>query len=170
MISLSSSFKTFLVSSCRDNRFESVTISFDAPMRGFINGCRNVVGLDGCHLKGKYGGCLLSATALDGQNGLVPLGIMVCRNECAENWFLFLNNLKHRLVDYPVEPINFISDRQKGLRDAVQKLFPTSPHRFCFRLQTNLQPDHFIVTKYIKYVLYSWQAHVCKLQNALQGI
>ncbi|XP_026433847.1 uncharacterized protein LOC113331348 [Papaver somniferum] len=42
---------------------------------------RNVVGLDGCHLKGKYGGCLLSATALDGQNGLVPLGIMVCRNE-----------------------------------------------------------------------------------------
>ncbi|XP_026378442.1 uncharacterized protein LOC113272862 [Papaver somniferum] len=117
----------------RDNRFESVTISFDAPMRGFINGCRNVVGLDGCHLKGKYGGCLLSATALDGQNGLVPLGIMVCRNECAENWFLFLNNLKHRLADHPVEPINFISDRQKGLRDAVQKLFPTSPHRFCFR-------------------------------------
>ncbi|XP_026415861.1 uncharacterized protein LOC113311233 [Papaver somniferum] len=94
---------------------------------------RNVVGLDGCHLKGNYGGCLLSATALDGHNGLVPLGIMVCRNECAENWFLFLNNLKPRLADHPVEPINFISDREKGLRDAVQKLFPSSPHRFCFR-------------------------------------
>ncbi|XP_026408429.1 uncharacterized protein LOC113303600 isoform X2 [Papaver somniferum] len=38
-----------------DNCFDSVTISFDAPMRGFINGCRPIVGLDGCHLKGKYG-------------------------------------------------------------------------------------------------------------------
>ncbi|KAL8155912.1 hypothetical protein AgCh_001098 [Apium graveolens] len=64
-----------------DKTFESVTISFDAPMKAFINGFRNVVGLDGCHLKGKYGGCLLSPTALDGQNGLVPLGIMICKNE-----------------------------------------------------------------------------------------
>ncbi|XP_074352370.1 uncharacterized protein LOC141691538 [Apium graveolens] len=62
-----------------DKTFESVTISFDAPMKAFINGCRNVVGLDGCHLKGKYGGCLLSA--LDGQNSLVSLGIMICNND-----------------------------------------------------------------------------------------
>ncbi|XP_074341907.1 uncharacterized protein LOC141679303 [Apium graveolens] len=84
-----------------------VTISFDAPMKAFINGCRNVVGLDGCYLKGKYGECLLSTSALDGQNGLP------------------------RLDEHPVEAINFISDRQKGLREAVHKLFPTSPHRFC---------------------------------------
>ncbi|KAK1385848.1 SWIM-type domain-containing protein [Heracleum sosnowskyi] len=112
-------------------------------MRAFINGCRNVVGLDGCHLKGKYGGCLLSATALDGQNGLVPLGIMICKNECAENWFLFLKHLKPRLDEHPVQGINFISDRQKGLREAVHKLFPTSPHRFCFRHMYKNFKSHF---------------------------
>ncbi|KAK1403298.1 MULE domain-containing protein [Heracleum sosnowskyi] len=112
-------------------------------MRAFINGCRNVVGLDGCHLKGKYGGCLLSATALDGQNGLVPLGIIICKNECAENWFLFLKHLKPRLDEHPVQGINFISDRQKGLREAVHKLFPTSPHRFCFRHMYKNFKSHF---------------------------
>ncbi|KAK1355514.1 MULE domain-containing protein [Heracleum sosnowskyi] len=126
-----------------DKTFESVTISFDAPVRAFINGCRNVDGLDGCHLKGKYGGFLLSATALDGQNGLVPLGIMVCKNECAENWFLFLKHLKPRLDEHPVQEINFISDRQKGLRDAVHTLFPTSPHRFCFRHMYQNFKSHF---------------------------
>ncbi|KAK1387996.1 MULE domain-containing protein [Heracleum sosnowskyi] len=112
-------------------------------MRAFINGCRNVVGLDGCHLKGKYGGCLLSATALDGQNGLVPLGIMVCKNECVENWFLFLKHLKPRLDEHHVQEINFISDRQKGLRDAVHTLFPTSPHRFRFRHMYQNFKSHF---------------------------
>ncbi|XP_026421320.1 uncharacterized protein LOC113317419 isoform X2 [Papaver somniferum] len=106
-----------------DNCFDSVTICFDAPMKGFINGCRPIVGLDGCHLKGKYGGCLLSATSLDAQNGLVPLGIMICRNECFENWYLFLKDLKPRLVDHRLQ-LNFISDRQKGLLEAVALLFP----------------------------------------------
>ncbi|XP_026435789.1 uncharacterized protein LOC113333574 [Papaver somniferum] len=115
-----------------DNCFDSVTISFDAPMRGFINGCRPIVGLDGCHLKGKYGGCLLSATSLDAQNGLVPLGIMIYRNECFENWYFFLKDLKPRLVDHRLQ-LNFISDKQKGLLEAVALLFPGSPHRFCIR-------------------------------------
>ncbi|XP_026410549.1 uncharacterized protein LOC113305760 [Papaver somniferum] len=133
----------------RNNVLERINGSFDESFRLIPSQCemikrtnpgsiatftygRNVVGLDGCHLKGKYAGCLLSAAALDGQNGLVPLGIMVCRNECAENWFLFLNNLKPRLDNHPVEPIYFISDRQKGLRDVVQKLFLTSPHRHMY--------------------------------------
>ncbi|XP_026458270.1 uncharacterized protein LOC113358799 isoform X2 [Papaver somniferum] len=115
-----------------DNCFDSVTICFDAPMKGFINGCRPIVGLDGCHLKGKYGGCLLSATSLDAQNGLVPLGIMICRNECFENWYLFLKDLKPGLVDHRLQ-LNFISDRQKGLLEAVALLFPGAPHRFCIR-------------------------------------
>ncbi|KAI3966830.1 hypothetical protein MKX01_006767 [Papaver californicum] len=93
-----------------DKCFDSVTISFDGPMRGFINGCRPIVGLDGCHLNGKYGGCLLSATSLDAHNGLVPLGIMICRNECFKNWYFFLKDLIPRLVDHKLQ-LNFISNR-----------------------------------------------------------
>ena len=33
--------------------------------RGFIKGCRPVIGLDGCHLKGPYGGVLLAAISMD---------------------------------------------------------------------------------------------------------
>ncbi|KAK1375240.1 MULE domain-containing protein [Heracleum sosnowskyi] len=138
-------------------------------MRAFINGCRNVVGLDGCHLKGKYGGCLLSATALDGQNGLVPLGIMICKNECAENWFLFLKHLKPRLDEHPVEGINFISDRQKGLREAVHKLFPTSPHRFCFRHMYKNFKSHFKGSKLHTMFWNAAKAYKAKHFQPLEG-
>ncbi|XP_026442958.1 uncharacterized protein LOC113342733 [Papaver somniferum] len=61
----------------KDNTFLSMTICFKATMDGFFAGCRKVIGLDACHLYGKYAGVMLHATALDGQNGLPPLGIMV---------------------------------------------------------------------------------------------
>ncbi|XP_026379999.1 uncharacterized protein LOC113274817 [Papaver somniferum] len=64
-----------------DGFFESMTISFAAPLKGFHDGCRNVIGFDACHLTGKHGGCLMAATALDAENMIVPLAIMVTRNE-----------------------------------------------------------------------------------------
>ncbi|RZC75107.1 hypothetical protein C5167_050595 [Papaver somniferum] len=88
-------------------------ISFAAPLRGFKDGCIKVIGLDACHLYGKHGGCLLAATGLDAQNGLVPLGIFICRNECYENWYLFLKNLKPKIIGRGFT-LNFISDRQNG--------------------------------------------------------
>ncbi|XP_026452014.1 uncharacterized protein LOC113352409 [Papaver somniferum] len=59
-----------------DNTFLSMTLCFKPAIEGFLAGCRKIIGLDACHLYGKYGGVLLVATGLDGQNGLVPLGIM----------------------------------------------------------------------------------------------
>jgi len=40
-------------------RFGSFYFCFDECKKGFINGCRPFVGVDGCHLKTKYGGQLL---------------------------------------------------------------------------------------------------------------
>lgn len=48
-----------------DNAFESMTISFAAAIKGWQEGCRSVIGLDACHLNGKYGGVLLAATGLE---------------------------------------------------------------------------------------------------------
>lgn len=97
---------------------------------------------DACHLNGKFGGALLAATALDGQNGLVPLGIMVCRNECFENWHIFLKHLAPAISRHPMT-LNFISDRQKGLLEAVHQLFPGCPHRFCNRHMLKNFKTHF---------------------------
>ncbi|GAV57988.1 hypothetical protein CFOL_v3_01524, partial [Cephalotus follicularis] len=38
--------------------------------RGFAQGCRPFLGLDGCHLKSPFGRVLLCATAIDGNHGL----------------------------------------------------------------------------------------------------
>lgn len=71
-------------------------------------------------------------SGLDGQNGLVMLGIMVCRNETIENWKIFLGDLKP-LVDEDGVRICFISDKQKGILEGVDYHFPLDEHRYCFR-------------------------------------
>ncbi|XP_072066674.1 uncharacterized protein [Arachis hypogaea] len=48
--------------------FDKLYISLDACKRGFKAGCRPLIGLDGCHLKGYFGGHLLSAVAQDANN------------------------------------------------------------------------------------------------------
>ncbi|XP_026434324.1 uncharacterized protein LOC113331896 [Papaver somniferum] len=48
-----------------DNTFLSMTLCFKPAIEGFLAGCRKIIGLDACHLYGKYGGVLLAATGLD---------------------------------------------------------------------------------------------------------
>ncbi|KAH1032924.1 hypothetical protein J1N35_045098 [Gossypium stocksii] len=40
---------------------------------GYKAGCRRIVGLDGCFLKGYYGGYLLATVGIDANNGIYPL-------------------------------------------------------------------------------------------------
>ncbi|XP_026428399.1 uncharacterized protein LOC113324294 [Papaver somniferum] len=118
-----------------DNTFLSMTLCFKPAIEGFLDGCRKIIGLDDCHLYGKYGGVLMVATGLDGHNGLLPLGIMVCRNEIIENWKIFLKDLKVILG----EDLHFtiISDKQKGISEACDKYFCLDGHRLCFSSMTN---------------------------------
>ncbi|XP_026384072.1 uncharacterized protein LOC113279606 [Papaver somniferum] len=53
-----------------DNSFTGLCITYKPFIDGFKKGCRPVIGLDGTHLKGKYGGVILAAIALDGNNGI----------------------------------------------------------------------------------------------------
>ncbi|XP_026420145.1 uncharacterized protein LOC113316140 [Papaver somniferum] len=110
-----------------DNTFLSMTLCFKPS----LDGCRKIIGLDACHLYEKYGGVLMVATGLDVQNGLVSLGIMVCRNETIENWKIFLKDLKAILG----EDLHFtiMSDKQKGISEACDKYFCLDEHRVCFR-------------------------------------
>ncbi|TXG51314.1 hypothetical protein EZV62_023838 [Acer yangbiense] len=45
--------------------FQRMFLSFEAQKLGFLVGYRSFIGVDGCHLKGPFGGVLLSAVALD---------------------------------------------------------------------------------------------------------
>jgi len=66
--------------------FKRFFLSMAAMKMGFKKGCRQFIGLDGCHLKGPYGGVLLSAISLDGNNGLFPLAIAIVEAENRDSW------------------------------------------------------------------------------------
>ncbi|XP_015386640.2 uncharacterized protein LOC107177409 [Citrus sinensis] len=66
--------------------FKRFFVAFPAQKNAFLNGCRPFIGIDGCHLKGKYGGVLLAAIATDANKGIVPLAVFVCEIENIETW------------------------------------------------------------------------------------
>ncbi|XP_042487052.1 uncharacterized protein LOC122067285 [Macadamia integrifolia] len=124
--------------------FKRLFVSFKACVDGFLNGCRPFIGVDGCHLKGTYGGVLLAAVTVDGNKGLFPIAYCVVECECKESWNFFLCNLYIMLqsVNY-VSPITFMSDKQKGLCDAISNTFRGCHHRWCSRhLYQNFKSLH----------------------------
>ena len=105
-------------------------LSFEPQKVGFLEGYRPFIGVDGCHLKGPFGGVLLSAVSLDANSGLFPLAVCICEKETQDSWEWFLNNLKIYLK-YPVgRNLTFMSDRQKGVIEALQLHFPFAHRRF----------------------------------------
>ncbi|KAH9801496.1 hypothetical protein KPL71_001059 [Citrus sinensis] len=48
--------------------FHRFFVAFPAQKNAFLNGCRPFIGVDGCHLKGKYGGVLLAVVGMDVMN------------------------------------------------------------------------------------------------------
>lgn len=57
--------------------FESFFLSFDAQIKGFIAACRSNIKLDSCHLRGSYGGLLLTIVALDSNSMTFPLAVVI---------------------------------------------------------------------------------------------
>ncbi|KAK2658048.1 hypothetical protein Ddye_011100 [Dipteronia dyeriana] len=100
---------------------------------GFVNGCRPLIGIDGCHLTGQFGGVLLSATALDENSCIIPIALCICESETSESWTWFLRLLRESLGWEEGRPICFMSDRQKGGLAALNKEWPEASTRFCFR-------------------------------------
>ncbi|KAL0374350.1 UNVERIFIED_CONTAM: hypothetical protein Sradi_3350700 [Sesamum radiatum] len=118
-------------------KFSKFYVCFDALRRGFLSGCRPLIGVDGCHLKGPYGGVLLTAVAIDPNNNLYPLAYAVVAGETRESWQWFLELLKGDLHIVRDDTYTFISDKQKGLIPAFECVFPGADNRFCVRHMHN---------------------------------
>ncbi|GKE24379.1 hypothetical protein Tco_1435891 [Tanacetum coccineum] len=86
--------------------FRRIYVCLGALKRGFKEGGRKLLGLDGAFMGGQYPEQLLRVVGMDANNGI-----------------------------YPVANFNFtfITDRQKGLLPTIAKLFPSAEHRFCVR-------------------------------------
>ncbi|KAL0437231.1 UNVERIFIED_CONTAM: hypothetical protein Sradi_0431000 [Sesamum radiatum] len=117
----------------KDERFNRFYVCFGALKKGFQSGCRPIIGVDGCHLKGPHGGILLTAIGVDPNNNLFPIAYAVVNKECRETWEWFLIVLKHDLNIVRDYEFTFMSDKQKGLMQALEEVFPGSDHRCCVR-------------------------------------
>ena len=82
--------------------------------RGFLNGCSPFLFFDGCHLRGRYGGVLLSAVTTDANCGLFPVAWAIVESECKESWGFFLTCLEEFIGPFEAEKHwHFMADRQK---------------------------------------------------------
>ncbi|XP_011007163.1 PREDICTED: uncharacterized protein LOC105112936 isoform X2 [Populus euphratica] len=135
----------------QDNCFQRLFISYRASIYGFINACRPLLELDRAHLKGKYLGTLLCAAAVDANDALFPLAIAIVDVENDENWMWFMSELRKLLgVNTENMPrLTILSERHKGIVEAVETHFPSAFHGFCLRYVSENFRDTFKNTKLV---------------------
>jgi len=77
-------------------RLLRVYICWEACKEGFKS-CRPIIGVDGCHLRGKFGSMLPTAVSIDANESLFPLAYAIVEGESKESWSWFLHLLKRDL-------------------------------------------------------------------------
>ncbi|VVA39283.1 PREDICTED: transposon, partial [Prunus dulcis] len=125
---------------------------------GFLEGCRPVIGVDGCHLKGPYPGQILTTVGVDGNN---------------DSWIWFFNLLIEDLGITNEKAWVVISDKQKGLVPAIERVLPTAEHMMCVRhLYSNFRASYIGLA--LKHILWAaarattvpwWEAEIEKMKN-----
>lgn len=95
------------------DRFKRIYVCWAGIKEGFKAGCRKLIGIDGCHLKGNCTGILLVAVAMDANNCTYPVAYALVETENKETWLWFLQVLIDDLgIDNHPDWV-IISDRQK---------------------------------------------------------
>ncbi|XP_021718785.1 uncharacterized protein LOC110686467 [Chenopodium quinoa] len=90
---------------------------------------RPLIGVDGAHLKGNYGGILLSAVALDGNNEFYPIAYAIVRAEDKESW-----------AYYQTQRIFGLHQQEVDL--SLTQVWPDAKRRYCSRhLSRNYKKD-----------------------------
>ncbi|XP_052477826.1 uncharacterized protein LOC128033774 [Gossypium raimondii] len=113
--------------------FQRLYICLEACKSGWLTGCRRIIGLDGCWLKGYYGGHLLAAVGVDANDCIYPVAFVAVESENKQSWFWFLKLLQRDLEIDNSYNICFMFDKQKGLIEAISLLFPNAEARNCAR-------------------------------------
>ena len=101
---------TFYLNLAR-NLFSSLYVSLDACKRGFLAGCRPIICLDGCHLKTKHGGIMLTAIGIDPNDCIYPIAFGVVEVESLATWKWFLETLKQDLGIENTYPWTVMTDK-----------------------------------------------------------
>ncbi|KAE8659225.1 hypothetical protein F3Y22_tig00116964pilonHSYRG00366 [Hibiscus syriacus] len=133
-----------------------------ACKEGFKAGCRRIISLDGCFLKGYYVGYLLAAVGIDVNGGIYTIAYAIVESENQYSWLWFLEILGRDLDIDNSYGWCFMSDRQKGFVEAVAELFPDAEARNCIILEARDKPIltmmELIRTKIMRRIVCSYEA------------
>ncbi|KAL6141587.1 hypothetical protein ACLB2K_059875 [Fragaria x ananassa] len=101
-----------------------------------MKGCRPLIGLDGCQIKGHHPGQLLTAIGIDANNGIFPIAYAMVERESEETWTWFLELQQDVKIERDSSYV-FMTDKQKGLDNALKE------HRHYVRhLHNNFKQKH----------------------------
>ncbi|GKV28205.1 hypothetical protein SLEP1_g37288, partial [Rubroshorea leprosula] len=109
--------------------FKGIYVCLEGCRKGFLLGCRPVIGVDACFLKGMFKGTILAAVARDGNNQMFPIAWAVVDSESTSSWMFFFRCLADDLSNHTGRDLTFISDQHPGLINARQTVFPEARHR-----------------------------------------
>ncbi|KAI5338353.1 hypothetical protein L3X38_017624 [Prunus dulcis] len=153
--------------------FQKIYVCLAACKEGFLESCRLVIGVDGCHLKGPYPGQILTAVGVDGSNGFFLVAYAVVDIESKDSWIWFFNLLIEDLGITNRKAWVVISDKQKGLVPAIETILLTAEHRMCVRhLYSKFRASHIGLA--LKHILWAtaraaivpwWEAEMEKMKN-----
>ena len=88
-------------------------VCLEACKSAFVTTCRPLIGLDGCFLKGEFGGQLLSVVGKDENNQMFPLAYAIVESKNYSSWKWFIDLLIADLDGIQEGFWAFISDQQK---------------------------------------------------------
>ncbi|CAK8560409.1 unnamed protein product [Lathyrus sativus] len=93
-----------------------------------------IIGLDGCFLKGYYGGQILAVIGRGPNDQMLPIVYVVVEGETKDSWNWFLELFVPNLGGVKLcRTYTFSSDQQKGLLSALDELLGNVDQRFCVR-------------------------------------
>ena len=70
--------------------FERIYVCIEVCKAAFATTCRHLIGLDGCFMKGEFGGQLLFAVGKDGNNQMLLIAYAVLESENYSSWKWFV--------------------------------------------------------------------------------
>ncbi|XP_056695693.1 uncharacterized protein [Spinacia oleracea] len=143
-------------------KFRACFFSFAAQVKGFLRGCRPIIGIDGAHLSGFYKGILLTAVGIDGNNEIFVLAYGIVDTESCDSWTHFMTCLRQMFEQEGCnkDDWTFISDRMKGVDLAVRDTFPRATRRVCCQhLYMNCKNNGFSGSAFFKLFWIAANAH-----------
>jgi len=112
-------------------RFQAIFIVLGSLINA-IQYLRQFFAFDGTHIRTKYNLTLLIAVGIDGEGHVLPLAWAIVPKENDLWWSWFINLFKQAFGELLYnEQVVTISDRSKGLLNAMDNVFPTTPHSMC---------------------------------------